>query len=287
MIKRLKFASQTSYIFAQILAIQKAFDFLGFQFKLYNTKYRGTTSNRGKKKEFILLVKPSKKSVDEHFKDLKSFVWSHKAMKQVDLILALNQKYEVGPVIIDTQIAPRPLINWITNSGDCYFTWSKKRHSNKPSSWVISQYFHQYRQVKHRFLSLWHGVPVHILNYYTDFSILPYRKCKADYSPYQNKGLPSRNPFLPSTIYDKLYRRQEGICKICNGFIRNHDPLEIHHLLPLGVKERNLLRFMWLIHVSCHDKLHSEGDFSIYGEKGEPPEVIDLIMKNCRTHVQS
>lgn len=255
-------------------------DFLGFNFKLYNTKYRGTTSNRGKKKDFILLVKPSKKSVDEHFGDIKSFVWSHKAIKQVDLIKSLNPKIRGWAGYYRYANSSETFNKLDHKLWRLLFTWSKKRHSNKPSSWVISQYFHQYGQVKHRFLCLWHGVPVHVLNNYTDFTILPYRKCKADYSPYQNKGLLGRNPFLPSTIYERLYRRQEGICKICNGFIRNHDALEIHHLLPLGVKERNKMRFMWLIHVSCHDQLHSDGDLSICEEMGEPPEVIDLIMKN-------
>ena len=258
----------------------EGFNFLGFYFRLYNTKYRGTTSNRGIKKEYVLLVKPSKKGVDDHFRDIKSFVWSHKTIKQVDLIKALNPKIRGWAGYYRYANSSEIFSQLDYKLWRLLFTWSKKRHSNKPSSWVISHYFHQYRQVKHRFISLWHGVPVHVLNNHSDFHILPYRKCKADYSPYQNMGLPGKNPFLPSTIHDRLYRRQEGICKICNGFIRNHDSLEIHHLLPLGVEKRNNLRFMWLIHVSCHDQLHSESYLSIYGERGEPPEVIDLIMKN-------
>jgi RNA-directed DNA polymerase len=240
----------------------EGFDFLGYHFRLYNTKYRGTTSNKGKKKEFIFLVKPSKKSVDEHFSDLKSFVWSHKAIKQVDLIKALNPKIQGWAWYYRYANSSETFSKLDHKLWRLLFTWAKKRHANKPASWVVSQYFHQYRNVKHRFLCRWQGVPCRVLNHYSDYSILPYRKCVADYSPYQNKGL-GKNSFLPSSIHDRLYRRQGGVCKVCNGFIRHHESLEIHHLLPPGVKERNNMRFMWLIHVSCHDQLHSEGDLSI------------------------
>ena len=106
----------------------------------------------------------------------------------------------------------------------------------------------------------------------------------ADYSPYQNKGS-GKNSFLPFSIHDRLYRRQGGICKVCNGFIRHHEFLEIHHLLPLGVKERNNMRFIWLIHVSCHDQLHSEGDLSIYGEKDKPTESVDTLEETSNVDI--
>lgn len=238
-------------------SFNEGFDFLGFHFKMYNLKAHGTTSRSGIKKPYVLYVTPSKNNQKEHYLEMRKTVWKNKSSTQEDLIKRLNPKirgwahYYVHANSSEIFSTMDHKLWWLI------FSWSKKRHATKANKWVFQRYYHPFKNVKQRFCSLWHERPSLILAYYSEFHITKYTKCKADYSPYAFPSKPIKDLFSRNTLSEKLYKRQEGLCKVCGSLMLAQEPLEKHHLLPKGIKERNNIRYIWLIHTSCHDQVHA------------------------------
>jgi len=231
------------------------FDFLGCHFRLYNRKYRGTTSNRGKKKDFVLFVTPSKSNRLKHYNNLKKTIWSMKSVKQEDLIKRINPIIRGWSLYYQHYNSTREFSKLDYKLWFLLFNWANKRHSKKSKTWVINKYFHKYKNQNLRFLTNWNEIPNKIVNQHSDTKISQYYKCKADYSPYASKGY--YNFFTDKTLYSKLHKKQEGICKMCNTEIFPSDILEVHHILPRSSEKRNNMKYIWLIHKSCHDQLHA------------------------------
>ncbi|MEB3826933.1 group II intron reverse transcriptase/maturase, partial [Phormidium sp. CCY1219] len=71
--------------------VEPGFDFLGFNIRHYTVgKYRATNIGMGGKRLFQLNIKPSKKSVKEHYKGIKAVIKAHKTAPQYALIKHLN-----------------------------------------------------------------------------------------------------------------------------------------------------------------------------------------------------
>ncbi|MEB3829880.1 group II intron maturase-specific domain-containing protein, partial [Phormidium sp. CCY1219] len=67
------------------------FDFLGFNVRHYTVgKYKATKTSVGGKRLLRLNIKPSKKSVKEHYKAIKAVIKAHKTAPQYALIKRLN-----------------------------------------------------------------------------------------------------------------------------------------------------------------------------------------------------
>ena len=249
------------------------FDFLGCHFRLYNRKYKGTTNNRGKKKDFVLFVTPSKLNKLNHYNTLKKTVWSMKASRQEDLIKRINPIIRGWSIYYQHYNSTRIFSKLDYQLWFLLFNWANKRHSKKSKTWVINRYFHEYKNEKRKFLTYWNQIPNKILSLHTDIKITQYYKCKSDYSPYANEDY--YNFFYSKTLYSKLYNKQEGTCKMCNTQIYPMDIVEVHHILPKTSKQRNNMKYIWLIHKSCHDQLHADTDlFNL--EEIEAKEIINL-----------
>lgn len=71
-----------------IKSIHQGFDFLGFNIKRYPYHYRLNNKKRGKQQETVLVIKPSKKSMDKVWKKIKGLITPGKPMES--LIRDLN-----------------------------------------------------------------------------------------------------------------------------------------------------------------------------------------------------
>lgn len=245
----------------------EGFDFLGFNFRVFDRKYGGTKNNRGVPKPFILYVTPSKKNLIKHYREIKQVVWKNKSKTQVDLIARLNPKIRGWAGYYQHVNSSKYFSDldhklwWLT------FNWSLKRHSTKSKTWVLARYFHRFKNVKHKFLTLWNERPSRILTNYSDTHIDKYFKCTARYTPYEFPDEPIKDLFQRNTLSQKLYSKQKGICKVCGTLIVPRDKSEKHHLLPHGHSLRNSIKYIWLIHTACHDQVHADDSFSIIRDK--------------------
>jgi len=110
-----------------ITHINDGFDFLGYNFR----KYKG-----------MLLIKPSKKSIQSITDKIRAVLKKAKAWSQDALIKTLN------PIIggwanYHRHIAAKDTFKKL----DAYlwtatWQWGKRRHSNKGSKWIVNRYWH-------------------------------------------------------------------------------------------------------------------------------------------------
>ena len=111
----------------QITHIDDGFDFLGWNFR----KYKGK-----------LLIKPSKKAIDNVTRKVSDVIKRAKAWNQENLIYALN------PIIIGWSNYHRSVVSAEVFSKldhrmwNMLWRWAKRRHPNKSRTWVARKYWH-------------------------------------------------------------------------------------------------------------------------------------------------
>ncbi|KAF5437434.1 RNA-directed DNA polymerase [Candidatus Methanophagaceae archaeon] len=111
----------------QISHIDDGFDFLGWNFR----KYKGK-----------LLIKPSKKVIDNVTRKISDVIKRAKAWNQENLIDALN------PIVIGWSNYHRSVVSAEVFSKlddrmwNMLWRWAKRRHPDKSKAWVIKKYWH-------------------------------------------------------------------------------------------------------------------------------------------------
>lgn len=110
-----------------ITHIDAGFDFLGWHFR----KYKGK-----------LLIKPSKKSIDNATRKVGDIIKRAKTWNQANLIDALN------PIIIGWSNYHRSVVsadvfsNLDNRMWNMLWRWAKRRHSDKSKTWIVRRYWH-------------------------------------------------------------------------------------------------------------------------------------------------
>ena len=106
--------------------IEKGFDFLGWNFR----KYRGT-----------LLIKPSRRNVQEFLSKLRETVRTHKQVSAGHLVTLLNPKIE-GWANYHCHVVAKRVFGYVDHAiYEVLWRWCKRRHPNKNRHWVAKKYF--------------------------------------------------------------------------------------------------------------------------------------------------
>jgi RNA-directed DNA polymerase len=138
--------------------------------------------------------------------------------------------------------------------------WAKRRHPNKSSRWVAQKYFGGKR--KWSFVSKKGEKNLELL-YHCDFPA----------SVKWIKVLGTKTPFDGDSLYwskrmgdrykiddpqkARLLRRQKGKCGHCGLNFKPDDLIEKHHLIQKSKGGKNADKNLLLIHLHCHDQIHS------------------------------
>jgi len=150
-----------------ITHIDQGFDFLGWNFR----KYKGK-----------LLIKPSRKSIENVKHKISDMIKKGKAWKQEDLIGALN------PIITGWTNYHRSVVSKETFSKLDYIVWNmlwrwaKRRHPKKSRSWVASRYWHSEGTRNWVF-----STKKNKLKLFSDTKIVRHTRLKLDRNPYLDK----------------------------------------------------------------------------------------------------
>ncbi len=163
-----------------ITHIDGGFDFLGWNFR----KYRGK-----------LLIKPSKKSIDKATRKVGDLIKRAKAWKQEDLIDALN------PIIIGwsnyhrTVVSKKVFNNLDYRMWNMLWKWAKRRHPDKPRTWVARKYWHTKESRNWVFFT-----ERNRLKLFSDTKIVRHTSLKLD-----------KNPYLDSEYFKLRKLRQKAL----------------------------------------------------------------------------
>ena len=247
----------------KITHIYDGFDFLGFTLRKYKRKHlknkKATNPN-----DYVLLITPTKESVQELIDGCKEAINQHKTTPQSALIRALS------PKLIGWGMYYRHVVSADTfGKTDTYLwnklsKWAKRRHPNKGIKWVINKYFDtktwNFRDKDNPYELLKLGqIPIR--------RFVMVKKGRRVYNPDDSEYWNKReytNAFnqIASVRMRRLYRRQTGKCDICRLPMSQNDiensSLHTHHMKPRSLGGTESYSNLRLLHGDCHTKLHAK-----------------------------
>ena len=245
------------------------FDFLGFNVRQFKAgKYRSGKDTQGNLLGYKTIIKPSKKSILQHYKNLAYFIDNNKPLTQKALITRLNAKIRGWCNYYSIAVSKKAfrildnILKWKL------WKWGVKRHNNKRRTWIKTKYFHnemsyddKQGKVVNRdwiFSTTKDEKIEHKILFHSDTEIIRHTKVKGDSSPYDGNLVywstrMGRNPLMPMRKAI-LLKAQKGKCSWCKLTFRHDDILEEDHIIPKSKGGNNYYKNLQLLHRHCHDK---------------------------------
>jgi RNA-directed DNA polymerase len=240
----------------KIIHLKEGFDFLGFNIRHYAV----TNTKTGWK----LLIKPSKKSMQELRNKVKQ-VWLNNMSQNVDTLIS-----KLNPIIRGwanyfrigvSSEAFRSIDDWMFKREKRY---AKRMHPNKSDGWRDKRYFGKLnldRNDNWVFGNKQTGV--HLLKF-SWFKIKRHNLVRGTSSPdnpelreYWEKREKEKSLNLKPS-YQKLAKRQDYKCPVCNESLLNGETLHCHHVIPRHQGGRDTYSNLRLVHFFCHQQIHAQ-----------------------------
>ncbi len=252
-----------------ITHIEDGFDFLGQHVRKYNGK---------------LIIKPSKKNVKAFLEKVRKVVKEHQGTTAGNLILLLNPLIR-GWARYHQHVVSKKIFQDVDSAiFEMLWQWARKRHNNKPRRWIKDKYFHDYEE-RHWVFS------GEVLG--RDGRLETVRLFRAAQTPIKRhvKIQGEANPFDPAweVYFEKrlgvkmesslrgkrqllaLWKRQKGLCPHCHQRITKLTGWHNHHKVWRSKGGGDQLENRVLLHPTCHQQLHSQGDTEV-----EPCPLEDI-----------
>lgn len=241
----------------EIKHITEGFNFLGFNFR----KYKQKCGN------FKLLIKPQKEKYQNLIDTCKEIIKNHKTAKQANLIQILNSKLTgwgmyYRHVVAQETFHKADFILW-----RILYEWAKRRHSNKPKSWIMKNYFQRKGRTGLTFKDKETNISLVSLSKIPIKRFTMVNKNRVyDKNPEVIKYWEKReylNAFnqIESIKRSRLFSKQKGICPHCKGTIKLQDIQEqethVHHVIPRSKGGNDNYSNLRLLHTECHREIHS------------------------------
>jgi RNA-directed DNA polymerase len=205
-----------------------------------------------------LLIKPSKKAIKNHQKELGKVIDQMRGQLSEKLIETLNPKIQ-GWTNYHRHVVSSQVFNdvehWLWHKT---YRWSIRRHNNKGRRWVINKYYCTTKNQQKVFASLGK-----LLRRHTTTKIKRFIKIQSGRSIYDGDQVywakrltKGYGEITPSKA--KGLRRQEGKCLYCHRQFVDGDKMEFHHLKPKKDGGSDNYENLVLLHKHCHDQYHAE-----------------------------
>ena len=235
----------------RVTHINDGFDFLGWNFRKYDSK---------------LLIKPSKESVKSILGKVTEVFNSNKNAKTGNVIHLLNPiitgwaNYHKGTVAketfnyVDHQI-------WIKT-----WRWATRRHPNKGRKWIKEKYFKTIGNQNWNFFGNFKGGQSIILEKMSSVVIERHVKIQADANPFDPKyeqyferrlHVKMTKGQAGKTKLARIWVQQGGKCPVCKTRIDDVENINIHYILEKAKGGKDINSNLVILHPSCHSKVHS------------------------------
>ncbi|NEO91756.1 MAG: group II intron reverse transcriptase/maturase [Moorea sp. SIO3G5] len=261
----------------QITHLTTGFNFLGWNFRKYETSTRKTGS--------ITLIKPSQESIQkiktrfkEEFKNLKGATQSQ-VIGKINPIIRGWGKYHDGAVSKEIFSDIDDYIFWKLKR------WGKRKHHNKSIEWIHQKYFGKFCPNRD---DNWVFGEKHGTNYLLKLTWIPIKR----HSLVQHENSPD-NPELKeyweerkkkqrektakgrlSSGKDKIANRQNYTCPVCNQSLGNYENAHLHHIIPKHLGGLDKTDNLIYLHQDCHYSIHALG--------ATKPEIQQLLKNGLK-----
>jgi RNA-directed DNA polymerase len=254
----------------KVTSIDKGFDFLGFNIRLYNTC-------QGEK----LFIIPSNESIKKAKENITNEVKKLKGANVNALISKLN------PIIIGIGNYWSP---WVSKHAyntmdyhiiNCTSRFLRKLHSKKTAKWICNRYYKPDKTgqskdkwiltcpLERKQMTRMSWIPI-IRHSLIRFKASPYNLILKEYYEERDKKEFNRNSIKSR---QKLCKQQNYKCTICDCSVADFaDKLTVKEKIPItqgGVREYKNLE---LVHRNCYNYFYKR-----FPSDGEPPSKADMI----------
>ena len=239
----------------RITHIEEGFDFLGQNVRKYNGK---------------LLITPARKNVTNFLAKVRRVIKANKQARTGVLIAMLNPIIR-GWAYYHRHVASSATFRKVDSAiFNCLWRWTRRRHPNKPSRWIVRKYFERLdgkRRVfrersrdedgKPTLAKLFHAATVPIVRCV---------KIKGEANPYDPQWEPYFERRLELKMMANPKRRQQllrlwfsqgGLCPECGHKITRMTGWRTHNVVWRVLGGSNRMSNRVLLHPSCHSKVHN------------------------------
>jgi len=251
-----------SKVKTKITHIDSGFDFLGQNIRKYKdgNKY---------------LTKPSKSSLCRVVRKIRKIVKDNKMIKQELLITMLNPIIRGWTAYHRHIVAKESFSKLRHEIFKILWRWSKRRHPNKSSGWVMNKYFKRVRGDSWRFACEnknsnkqkdKNEPVVYKLVDPTKLPIKRHVKICSEANPYDKQWESYFEKRLKYKMYHSLsgnkklqimWNKQKGICPVCKQSVTTETDWDVHHVLPKSKGGDDKLSNLQMLHINCHKQVHA------------------------------
>lgn len=240
----------------KITHIEEGFDFLGQNVRKYNGK---------------LIIKPSTKNIKNFLEQVRETINTNPTAKAGNLVVMLNPIIR-GWANYHRHVVSKVVFNSVDNAiYKCLWSWSTRRHPNKPRAWIKDKYFATHGSNNWVFSGEAEGkdgTPRNVRLLKTaSVPIKRHVKIKGEANPYAPEWETYFERRLDVQMEDnlkgykkllRLWMEQNGLCPICQQKITKITGWHSHHIIwrVNGGKDGNSNRV--LLHPNCHRQVHSQ-----------------------------
>lgn len=235
----------------RVTHIEEGFDFLGQNIRKYDGK---------------LIIKPADKNVKNFLGKIRKIIFDNRTAKQENLIQLLN------PVIRGWANYHRSICSKATYTKvdkqiwQWLWQWAKRRHPNKPTSWIKARYFKgtktrswvfRVETVEKQWVELYCA---------STTPIIRHKKIKADANPFDANW----EMYFEDRAEWKMQRNLQGnrkllsvweaqgkMCPVCKEPIRP-DNKHLHHRVPRYLSDSDNFENLVFLCPNCHRKVHAK-----------------------------
>lgn len=230
------------------------FDFLGFNIRQYQVGNRSGKNSNGQKLGFKTIIKPSTKSIHNHYYKVAKVIDQYHNAPQEVIINRLNPIIRGWSNYFSTVCSKETyslLDSWTWKK---LWSWAKSRCPKTGKKEISGKYWSVINGDSWVFTSEQNNLS---LIKHTSTEIQRHIKVKSNSSPYNGDLIywstrKGSNPEMPARIA-KLLKAQKGKCNHCGLYFREGDEIEVDHIIPKskgGAHKRDNLQ---LLHNHCHD----------------------------------
>lgn len=239
----------------RIAHITQGFDFLGFNIRQYPSKVKRLRS--------ILLIRPSKKS-QQKIRDKIKAVWLANKTTPVDqLVSMLNPIIRGWTNYFRIGVAKKifaGLDRWMFHRA---WRHAQRKHPNKSATWRVRRYwgkinldrddkwvFGEKKTGEYLLKFQWTRIQRHII---VKTAHSPDDPSLKDY--WEQRTRKQVTELVPSK--QKMAKKQNFACPVCNQSLLNGEELHTHHVLPRSDGGQDKYKNLLLVHQDCHTQIHS------------------------------
>ena len=240
-------------------------------------RVRLTPNSKLKDEEvYSCIIKPGKKETNQLLQEIREYLKGAARSHSFEIVIQkLNYKLR-GWLNYYRYVCSKKTFSRIRYEVlNAIYRYLKRKHPQKSWKWIHEKYYKTIDKDKNNPYAKSTGKRKKeevLINAAKDVPIIRYEKVKGGYSPLdpeqseywsKRKTKMGKTRFAEGSKYEKIYKKQKGICPVCGEPIDLEDDFELHHIIPIKDGGTNADKNLVFLHKHCHKAKHKQLHFQV------------------------